>query len=217
MKKAASPHRSTTSSTTGSTPERGKVNKPQPPENAARPEADVAGNRASRDPLPDDNSPEDAAKPQAAAVAASANALLPVKRRAKRLSPAQQEQFLDLLARGASSLGACERLGVSAVDVQATLERDDVFRERHALVERLLHQNVATALYRSAMKNNVSAQTSYLKNQPPPHRKEREASAADSSPYEHMSDDEFLAFCRASGISWPSEDEAGTDPPAVAD
>ena len=216
MKKAASPPRSTTSSTTGSTRKRGETNKPQPAESAARLATDTAGSRSSRDPLPDDHSSEDSAKPQAAAVAPHV-VLLPVKGRVKRLSRAQQEQYLDLLARGASSLAACERLGVSAVDVQATLERDDVFRERHALAQALLRQNVATALYRSAMKNNVSAQTSFLKNQPPPHGKDRDASAADSSPYEHMSDEEFFAFCRASGISWPSDDQAGTDPPAVAE
>src|SRR5690606_9307466 len=103
------------------------------------------------------------------------------------------------------------------LDVLATIEQDEAFRERLDQVNVLLSQNVAAALYRSAMEGSVSAQTFFLKNQPPPNWQQSQSTEATDDPFNRMSDEELLDFCRASGIDWPTETEAGTDPPAVAD
>ncbi|MGE0378147.1 MAG: hypothetical protein AB7I48_22660 [Planctomycetaceae bacterium] len=125
--------------------------------------------------------------------------------------------YLHLLTRGASPAAACGQLGVSVLDVLATIEQDDAFHRRLEQVNVLLSQNVAAALYRSAMEGSVSAQTFFLKNQPPPNWQPDESDESADCPLDRMSDDELVAFCRASGIDWPSETAAGTDPPAVAD
>lgn len=125
--------------------------------------------------------------------------------------------YLHVLTRGASPAAACGQVGVSALDVLATIEQDQAFSERLDQVTVLLSQNVAAALYRSAMEGSVSAQTFFLKNQPPPNWHQSQASEAADDPFSRMSDDELLAYCRASGIDWPTETAAGTDPPAVSD
>ena len=45
---------------------------------------------------------------------------------------------------------------------------DESFRNRIDQIHNVLSQNVAAALYRSAMEGSVSAQTFFLKNCPPP-------------------------------------------------
>ncbi len=125
--------------------------------------------------------------------------------------------YLNALTRGASPAAACGQLGVSVLDVLATIEKAEPFRKRLDQVNVLLSQNVAAALYRSAMEGSVSAQTFFLKNQPPPNWQPGDAGESTDDPFQKMTDDELLAFCRASGIDWPSETAAGTDSPAVAD
>lgn len=124
---------------------------------------------------------------------------------------------MQLLTRGASPAAACGQLAVSVLDVLATIELDEAFRQRLEQVNVLLSQNVAAALYRSAMKGSVSAQTFFLKNQPPPNWQPGEREELTDDPLNRMSDDELVAFCRASGIDWPSEGASGADPPPVAD
>jgi len=125
--------------------------------------------------------------------------------------------YLNALTRGASPAAACGQFGVSVLDVLATIEQVEPFRKRLDQVNVLLSQNVAAALYRSAMEGSVSAQTFFLKNQPPPNWQPGDAGEPTDDPFQKMTDDELLAFCRASGIDWPSETAAGTDSPAVAD
>ncbi|MBX3439647.1 MAG: hypothetical protein KF861_19315, partial [Planctomycetaceae bacterium] len=100
--------------------------------------------------------------------AAAGSQLFPTASHAKRLVPAAQESYLHLLTRGASPAAACGQIGMSVLDVLATIEQDEAFRLRLEQVNVLLSQNVAAALYRSAMEGSVSAQTFFLKNQPPP-------------------------------------------------
>jgi hypothetical protein len=83
------------------------------------------------------------------------------------LTPLQQEEFLHLLARGASPAVACTQLGVMLTVVLDQFRTDNLFRQRFEEVQNLLSQNVAAALYRSAMEGSVSAQTFFLKNRPP--------------------------------------------------
>ncbi len=84
------------------------------------------------------------------------------------LTPEQQQEYRKLLANGGSPAGACLKMGIDLSDVAVTMERSELFCRELARVQELLSQNVAAALYRSAMEGSVSAQTFYLKNRPPP-------------------------------------------------
>ena len=48
------------------------------------------------------------------------------------------------------------------------MEQSSKFRTRAVGVSDVLSQNVAAQLYQTAMKGSVTAQTFYLRNQPPP-------------------------------------------------
>lgn len=84
------------------------------------------------------------------------------------LTADQQEKYLQLIVKGASPAIACQEIGVPVAAVLNTLERDRVFPRQMAQVHVLLSQNVLAALYRSALKGSVPAQTLWLKNLPPP-------------------------------------------------
>ncbi|WP_437185714.1 hypothetical protein SH668x_002829 [Planctomicrobium sp. SH668] len=86
----------------------------------------------------------------------------------REFDAARQSSYLHLLTRGASPAVACQQLGLSLVTVAQSLEANSQFRGLWERVNELLSQNVAAALYRSAMEGSVSAQTFYLKNKPPP-------------------------------------------------
>ena len=107
-----------------------------------------------------------------------------------QLSPDMQRGYLTLLSKGASPAAACYQLGLNLMMVAATIEADETFRNLLARVNQLLSQNVAAALYRSAMEGSVSAQTFFLKNKPPP---EWPHTAPDDPASEHhLSDDELI-------------------------
>jgi len=109
--------------------------------------------------------------------------------------PPQQQAYLNLLSRGASPAAACGQLGLSLVTVADVIDRDESFRTLLARVNELLSQNVAAALYRSAMEGSVSAQTFYLKNRPPPEWPEQ-ADHPLSQPMNELTDDELIAQFR---------------------
>ncbi|MCA8993397.1 MAG: hypothetical protein KDA88_15520 [Planctomycetaceae bacterium] len=79
-----------------------------------------------------------------------------------------QREYLQLLARGASPAAACMQLNLSVTVVLNRITTDETFRDRLDQIHNVLSQNVAAALYRSAMEGSVSAQTFFLKNCPPP-------------------------------------------------
>lgn len=84
------------------------------------------------------------------------------------LTRRQQDEYLSLLTKGASPAAACQKLGVSVTAVLVTMEQAPKFQQRATAVSDLLSQNVAAQLYQTAMKGSVTAQTFFLKNQPPP-------------------------------------------------
>lgn len=60
------------------------------------------------------------------------------------------------------------QLNLSVTVVLNRITTDETFRDRLDQIHNVLSQNVAAALYRSAMEGSVSAQTFFLKNCPPP-------------------------------------------------
>src|SRR6185436_19726810 len=84
------------------------------------------------------------------------------------LSTQQQQQYLELLARGASPTQICRDMEITPAAVRATAEQSPECREALADVELGLSQNVQTAVYILAMKGNVTAQSLWLKHRPPP-------------------------------------------------
>lgn len=133
----------------------------------------------------------------------------------KLLTVAQQELYLHVLTLGASPTSACGKIGITAVDVLKTIDLDETFREQVDRVNLLLSQNVAAALYRSAMEGSVSAQTFFLKNKPPPDWQAEEDTELTREYLEELSDEEFVDLCRASGLEPPIETPPGTDSQAV--
>ncbi|MFG0331861.1 MAG: hypothetical protein ACF8TS_00740 [Maioricimonas sp. JB049] len=121
------------------------------------------------------------------------------------LSDAEQEEYLQLMLRGASPAAACLQLGLPVGNILRTMERQPEFRERLRQVRELLSQNVAAALYRAAMEGSVSAQSFYLKNQPPPEWPQPDEANSDLD--DTMSNDELLDRCRAAGLAVPPEVE----------
>lgn len=85
-----------------------------------------------------------------------------------QLTPEEQDEYLHLLSRGASPAAACLQLNLSVLGVLNQITTDESFRNRIDQIHNVLSQNVAAALYRSAMEGSVSAQTFFLKNCPPP-------------------------------------------------
>ncbi len=98
-----------------------------------------------------------------------------------------------LLSKGASPAAACQQLAISLPLVAATLENEGTFISLLDRVNQLLSQNVAAALYRSAMEGSVSAQTFYLKNKPPPEWPEQTSHETSSTSDENLTNDELIA------------------------
>ncbi|WP_437193764.1 hypothetical protein [Planctomicrobium sp. SH527] len=123
------------------------------------------------------------------------NALLATRSIQPVLTKQEQMTYLQLLSRGASPAAACLQLGFGLQVVATTIEQDQSFQSLLARVNELLSQNVAAALYRSAMEGSVSAQTFYLKNRPPP---EWPALNNNDSPtaIEELTDDELIVQFR---------------------
>lgn len=121
-----------------------------------------------------------------------------------RSSPASSEldlqaQTLAWLLRGASPSAACAQAGVASEVFTAWLT-DPGFRRRLEESQHLLSRNVAAALYRSAMEGNVTAQSFYLKQLPPPEWPSAASTNAAHDPFAHLTDEELLERCRAHGI-----------------
>jgi len=126
------------------------------------------------------------------------------------LTPELEQFFLELLSRGASPAAACRELGVSVSIMQQALVEDAEFRARWEEVNVTLSQNVQAALYRSAMEGNVSAQTYWLKSNPPPGWSPDSMEPLESIDefFDELSDDELLDLARAMEINLPPEIEA---------
>ncbi|MCA9076061.1 MAG: hypothetical protein KDA93_13620 [Planctomycetaceae bacterium] len=131
------------------------------------------------------------------------------------LTAAQKELYLHALTLGASPTGACGKVGIAAVDVLRTIEHDEQFREQVDRANVMLSQNVAAALYRSAMEGSVSAQTFFLKNKPPPCWQAEDEAELTREYLEELSDEEFVDLCRASGLEPPVDAAPGADSQAV--
>jgi hypothetical protein len=81
------------------------------------------------------------------------------------LSVRQQKQFVRLVLQGAAPSGVCITLGVPLESVQLTCETDARFRGQITRLCEALTDNVRAAIYRTALKGNVSAQTLWLKDE----------------------------------------------------
>lgn len=75
----------------------------------------------------------------------------------------QQRRFEQLLAGGASPAAACQNLSVPLDVLWATIDRDDRFVKRCHRILESLNENVRSAIYLSAMKGRVTAQSNWLR------------------------------------------------------
>lgn len=94
--------------------------------------------------------------------------------------------------------------------VLQTLAESAEFRTAQESAFTQLSQNVETALYHAAMKGNVTAQSLWLKNRPPPGWN---TTGADPAPatlapipdLNELSDVELITYARQAGLAIPAE------------
>lgn len=107
----------------------------------------------------------------------------------------------------------CQKLFLSMSDVAETLNQDDEFRRLWQEIDQSLSQNVVSALYQSAMKGSVTAQTFWLKHHPPPgwcgHSDKQDTNEKQN--FEDLSDEELLELAGTLGLDPPSEFENRTE------
>lgn len=131
------------------------------------------------------------------------------------LNREQQQLYLNLIARGASPAGACQQLGLPPMSLVLTAEQDAAFAALLKRVKELLSQNVAAALYRAAMEGNVSAQTFYLKNLPPPEWPTDDALDTPPDSLDALDDDALLDRFREEATRLLAEVETDETRPPV--
>lgn len=120
------------------------------------------------------------------------------------LKPAQQNELIELLQRGASPAGACQQIGIDVSVFAETLQSDVQFRERITNIKSTLTQNVETALYQAAMKGNVSAQKYWLELYPPANRQHNPEKL---TRLDKMTFDEILKLSQQLGIEITADDK----------
>ncbi|MFW6125357.1 MAG: hypothetical protein ACOC46_04345 [Pirellulales bacterium] len=147
----------------------------------------------------------------------SASAETPRNRRGRLLDPDEQERFLELLSRGAGRVFICRKMRISYDSYLRTVEQEPEFREAVRRTLEGIDQNVETALYRSAMEGNVTAQTFWLRYRRPAGWQDPDPKAAksaaqrgaatpsDEDDLESLSDRELLERARAEGIDLAPE------------
>ena len=128
----------------------------------------------------------------------------------------ERESVLDLLSRGGSPLLACRQLDRPISAFLLTVQRDDAFRQRLESVNVCLSQNVASALYKAAMEGSVSAQTFYLRQNPPPEWRPPERDV-NRDEFDDLETDELARLAETFGIAAPPEIAPGLEPPGRAD
>ena len=172
--KAATPTRSTTSSTTGKTAAKRTRRK------KTAEKSDVVEN-VDRKPVE------------------TSSSLLKKSSSPENLSEEQQYNYLTLLSKGASPAVACGQLNIPLSDVIWTIEHDPHFESMIDRVQELLSQNVAAALYRSAMEGSATAQQYYLKNRPPSNWVV--TPNADGGSQDELTDDELIESFRTEALA----------------
>lgn len=120
----------------------------------------------------------------------------------------QQREFLYLIAQGCTALFACHQLGRTMRSLKTTLRGNQRFRREFFENLQLMDQRVESALYKAALKGNVSAQTLWLKNRPPQNWKRRKGEDQGSKRLEEMTDEEVLRLAKREGFDLSTEFDA---------
>lgn len=143
------------------------------------------------------------------------------ERRGRVLRPEKRTELLALLERGVSRSAACRKLGIAYASYLLTREQDPDFDRDVEIALSAIDQNVAMALYKSAMEGSVTAQTFWLKSRRPEGwdspREPRQHNRTRSQPspetpqpvtdeeLANLSDRELIERARAEGVELPPE------------
>lgn len=92
--------------------------------------------------------------------------------------------------------------------LKTTLRGNQRFRREFFENLQLMDQRVESALYKAALKGNVSAQTLWLKNRPPQNWKRRKGEDQGSKRLEEMTDEEVLRLAKREGFDLSTEFDA---------
>lgn len=127
------------------------------------------------------------------------------------LGAEQCEQLIALLLKGASVRAACKEMGVPVWAAQRAIESDVELAERIRQVNGLRSQDVAAALYQSAMKGSVTAQTFWLKSSPPAEWQGDAGPPMLDEMCNGLTDEELEQLERSMETDLPDQGEAGAD------
>ncbi len=84
-----------------------------------------------------------------------------------KFTPEKQAEYLQLLVRGGRRHASAYKIGITPALIVAVRKRDPEFRKAMDLAERVANEHIESAMYRSAIKGNVTAQQVWLYNRMP--------------------------------------------------
>lgn len=79
----------------------------------------------------------------------------------------KQREYLELLAKGGRRHASAYKIGITPANICAKRKTDPEFKKAMDLAERIANEHVESAMYRSAIKGNVTAQQVWLYNRMP--------------------------------------------------
>jgi len=132
------------------------------------------------------------------------------RKSSRRMGQVEQQEFLQLLEKGCTAAFACHQMGRTMSSLWKTLQRNGRFRQAFEENLMLMNQRVEAALYKAALKGNVSAQTLWLRNRPPPGWKSNHKRSEETQGLKDMTDEELFRFAEQAGCDLPEEFGEGT-------
>ena len=79
----------------------------------------------------------------------------------------KQAEYLKLLAQGGRRHASAYKIGITPANICAKRKTDPEFKKAMDLAERIANEHVESAMYKSAIKGNVTAQQVWLYNRMP--------------------------------------------------
>lgn len=89
------------------------------------------------------------------------------KREPYKFTEEKQAEYLQLLADGGRRHASAYKIGITPANICAKRKSDPEFRKAMDLAERIANEHVESAMYKSAIKGNVTAQQVWLYNRMP--------------------------------------------------
>lgn len=125
------------------------------------------------------------------------------------LSRAEQDAYVEMLARGQAELAACVQLRVTLEDVLTTQEAEPRFEHLVRLAWALRSSNIVSIAYRDALAGKGAAQSLLLRGQPPDAWRIAAASPPTADALDELTDDELDHVLRKTEKDFQNSRAAG--------